>query len=403
MSNTRYTNFLDTFSGWLAVATSFFLLLSTSITDILFIAGALLFFLGGRYSEKFLLIWQRRALFLCILLFAWMLLATTYTVATWRDTWHDLIKYDKLLLGVFFLPVLMNEKWGRYALHAFFLAITVTLVVAVLKDVGLLNKGEKYGRFLVFKDRIQTSFSLAMAAYFSLVLFFQQTKKLARWIYAVLSLFSVLLLFSIDGRSGYLIFFILLTWLLWSHWRWRGVVSAILIAATLCVAAYFFSTGFNARVQESIHDLQIYQTGQDNTSLGLRAEFVRNSLQLIKQHPILGTGTGSFSTAYSTLGVPAHLQTQNPHNQYIHILVQWGLVGLGLLLWMFYAQWRDSWLLPSPMREIAQGVVLAIVFGCFANSWILDTTEGHFYIYFIVMAFASQIKVKAIVQLKSHK
>ena len=74
------------------------------------------------------------------------------------------------------------------------------------------------------------------------------------------------------------------------------------------------------------------------------------------------------------------LETRNPHNEYLLIAVQVGLVGLGLLLYLFYRQWRLAKMLPSSLeRSLAHGLLLAIMSGCLFNSLLLDHTEGMLY------------------------
>lgn len=412
---------LNTFYIWSAISTAFFLPLSTTITNILFWICPILF-LTGKWQERFLLIGTTRALLFIVVLFMWIVIGVTYTTVPIQEALAGLSKYDKLLLGIFFAPAFLKEKHRKYALHAFLLAIAITMAVGFCKDLGLFATGKDFGRFLVFKDRIQTSFLMAFSAYFSLILFMHAPRidqsfvrftanqqpasgkkflfaclKDALWLkrfYLLFSLFSVFFLFSIGGRSGYLVFVTLLAWLLWNCWHWKGLVSAIAISMLMILSAYFFSTAFNARFQESIHDVHVYQQGQHNTSLGLRLDFLKNSLSIIKQYPLLGGGTGSFSKLYASLNIPDSLKTSNPHNEYINVLVQWGAVGLLLLFGLFYVQWKDSKMLMPPMYQVARGVLLAIMVGSLANSWLMDTTEGHFYVYFIALAFASVINNK---------
>ncbi len=386
--------------GWIAILTAFFIPLSTSLTNILFIACFALFLLSGRWFENLKFICQREALFLSAVLFAWMIIGVSYTTASFSDALATLVKYDKLLLGLFFVPIFKEEKWRRYALYAFFIAIAVTLAAALFKEVSNSHLGEKFGHFLIFKDRIQTSFLMAIAAYFSGIGFFEAKEKSMRWLYALFFVVTVFFLFSMDGRSGYFIFFALFAWLLWSYRGLRGLLIAAVASVLILATAYVFSPAFNTRLQESVHDMQVYQTGEKNTSLGLRAEFTKHSVALIKKHPWFGTGTGSFTEEYASLDIPEFLKTHNPHNQYMHILVQWGVAGLALLLWLFLVQWKDSYLLSRQMRHIAQGTLLAIALGSLANSWLLDTTEGHFYIYFMALAFASQLKAKPVIDVK---
>jgi O-antigen ligase len=69
--------------------------------------------------------------------------------------------------------------------------------------------------------------------------------------------------------------------------------------------------------------------------------------------------------------------TQNPHSEYLMIAVQTGLIGVGLLLDLFWQQWRLAPRLTSPMEcHLARGLVLTIAAGCLFNSLLLDHTEG---------------------------
>jgi O-antigen ligase len=96
---------------------------------------------------------------------------------------------------------------------------------------------------------------------------------------------------------------------------------------------------------------------------------------------VLGHGTGSFTRAYAekTKGQQA-LPTRNPHNEYLLIMVQLGLVGLAVLLYLFWTQWRLAPRLATPLEwHLARGLVLAMAVGCLFNSWLLDHTEGLLY------------------------
>ena len=65
------------------------------------------------------------------------------------------------------------------------------------------------------------------------------------------------------------------------------------------------------------------------------------------------------------------------------------MLGLVMLLLLFGIPIWYSRFLPEELQYIVRGTVLSIALGCLANSWLLDTTEGHFYAYFIVLAFAA--------------
>ena len=67
----------------------------------------------------------------------------------------------------------------------------------------------------------------------------------------------------------------------------------------------------------------------------------------------------------------------NPHNEYLLIGVQTGLVGLVLLLHLFWQHWRLAPRLATPLEtHLARGLLLTIAVGCLFNSLLLDHTEG---------------------------
>ena len=260
-----------------AIATAFLLPLSTAGSNILFWLCPLLFFITP-WRSRFLMFLRIPALYFMVILFIWMLVAVVYTVAPALDALKELAKYDKLVLGVFFAPAFFQEKYRTYALHAFLLAMAVTIMMGFCKEAGLITSAKEFGRFLVFKDRIQTSFLLAFSTYFSLLLFFSVFSDKAwgkiKYLYLLFALLSGFFLFSIGGRSGYVVFLILLIWLLWNRWQGKGLLIALALSILCLLSAYSFSVAFNARLQESIHDMQVYQQGKKDTSLGLRYEFV---------------------------------------------------------------------------------------------------------------------------------
>ena len=84
------------------------------------------------------------------------------------------------------------------------------------------------------------------------------------------------------------------------------------------------------------------------SSVGLRLEFLQNTLEIIGANPVLGVGTGGFGKAYADrfdgTGAPA---TQNPHNEILLMMVQFGIAGFVLLAGLFVTQWRLAPRLPS--------------------------------------------------------
>ncbi|NTV10457.1 MAG: glycosyl transferase family 2, partial [Zoogloea sp.] len=102
-----------------------------------------------------------------------------------------------------------------------------------------------------------------------------------------------------------------------------------------------------------------------------------------RRHPVLGGGAGSFVAEYRDLaaarGWTGEHVADNPHNEYLMVWSQFGLVGLALLLWLWVVQWRRASAADETVRYLSHGLLVLIAIGNLFNSLILDNMEGHLY------------------------
>ncbi len=379
---------LELLSRLCAVGIAFSLPISTTMTDVFFVAAVVLNLLAGNWREKIHVVTHTRITLIFLLFFLMFIIGTTYSVVSFHEAFGMASKYDKFLWGALLIPLFLEARWRRYAIYAFALAMIITLVLSYIKFVIRFSWKLDFGAASVFKDHIQTNFLMAFMTY--LTAWFAVNNPRYRWPCVVLIIaLAINTLFMSQGRSGYFIFVALMALLLWQTLRWRGVFYAIIGAIILVSAAYTFSSSFKGRINEIASDIKLYQQGNPYSSVGRRMSYSHHSLDLVKQHPIIGTGTGSFAYDYANIKPTPEILTVNPHNEYLNIGVQFGLIGIALLLFMFYVHWSDSRKLPQDMRWLTQAVLVAIAFGSLANSWLMDTTEGHFYTFFVALTFAS--------------
>jgi O-antigen ligase len=72
------------------------------------------------------------------------------------------------------------------------------------------------------------------------------------------------------------------------------------------------------------------------------------------------------------------------------ITVKLGVIGLFLLLYLFYTQGTSSdRIREKEYKYIAQGLVILIIIGCIGNSMILDSREGHFWADYSALLFSN--------------
>lgn len=220
-------------------------------------------------------------------------------------------------------------------------------------------------------------------------------------VYAGLALVNVL--FLVPGRTGYLIMLVLLGWFIWTTLvrylsqrgmacDWRHGAGVLLVLCGLVVAAYFASPRLNERVSMVAAELQAWQPNHgESSSTGQRLDFYYNTLQIVQQQPWFGVGTGGFETAFAKqiLGTQV-VKNSNPHNEYLMITLQSGVIGLALMLYLFYSAWRYAPQLDTPFaQDAARGLVLAYLVNCMFNCALRDHADGLLFAYMTAVLFAN--------------
>lgn len=372
-----------------AVGTAFVLPISTAGLMIFFSATVLCCLLAGNWHEKYLILRYNPMALMFVIFFALFLIGLSYTTVPMKAGLHTLIKYSKFLLGFFLFSTFRHEKTAYFAFAAFLLAAILTLLFSFIKFFG---HWDVLNRFAfdsgVFKDHIFTGFLLAFTSYCLAVLAFS-IKSAWRWLFAVLFFAAVYnVLFINLGRSGYVVLFSLLLLLAWQQFAWKGLLAGLLISFFLCGSLLFLPANFKERFNLAHSEITQFKHGNFDTSVGLRLEFYHNSLKLFKEHPWIGTGTGSFTQDYLAVAKNKHFATQNPHNEYLNMAVQFGLLGILILLGLFFVHAWTSFRLQGLRQYFAQAVLVSIAVGSLFNSWLMDVSQGCFYVIFTALLFS---------------
>jgi O-antigen ligase len=259
----------------------------------------------------------------------------------------------------------------------------------LLADNPLLRRDREYPG--AFKLSITHGLLVAFAAYAFALYARAQTDKFRRWCLVALALIAAHnVVFVVFGRTGYLVIAALFVYFFVVTFGRRGLLLITFIATATFVAAYTTSSTFQQRIDVSVQQFQNWQPGKpSDTSVGSRLEWYSNSLKIVAGRPLFGAGTGSFAEAYAAAvrGTPMS-ETTNPHNEYLLIAIQIGLVGLACLIYLFYAEWRLAARLAPLYRDLARGLVLMMVIGCMFNSLLLDHTEGLWFAWASGLLFA---------------
>ena len=267
------------------------------------------------------------------------------------------MKYHKLLYIPIVVSILQTDAQRKNAINAFLIVSLGILFISYGKFLGLLPFHDMGMGYVVTRNRIAHGIFMAFAAFLMLHRSAEHNGS-HRWVWAALSLLAICnVMILVNGRSGQLILVSLIALFIWQKMGVRSI-KYFVVAAML--------GGLAMSSLPALKHSRLFEVGQElkdpNSSSGLRMGFYKNSFELFKKHPILGVGTGAFKTEYhQQIGNVEGLQaTSNPHNQYLLMAVETGVVGLLAFLAFLLSGWRVAASLNMETRYTAQGLVVLI-------------------------------------------
>jgi len=378
---------------FLTIALGFVIPLSTSLTDLLATLILVLWFLAGHY-KTFMDQVRNPLVRASLLLFLIFVLAMIYTPVSFGEAGKMLKKYRELLYLIAFIPFLSTKRHRTWAQCAFGLSMVVTLIASFYTFYFPPESLDKEFLGQAFKDSINQSFLLAVFAFglMTYALSHINNKRYMIGLSALFILATVNLFFIVNGRTGYVLFYLLFIVFLAQRFKWRFAIYGLLVLLILNFLLISVPGPYQQQADQTVvNTLKYFKNANSESSIGQRLEFMINSYQLLTERPVFGHGTGSFKSQYAALAEAKGLKfkTVNPHNEYLMTGVQTGLIGIGFLLYFIFCQFKYSFRLSPLNKNLALGLAAVTAVGCMGNSILLDHTPGVFVIYFNAVFFSA--------------
>jgi O-antigen ligase len=388
------TNFdLDKTYQYLLIALAFFFPLTVAGGNLIIGIIVLLWLFSGNYKAKFNQIINNKLAVLSILFFSLHVIGLLWT----DDFKWGLTIVKKMSDFLFLLPILLTitkKEYIKYYITAFILAMTLTEVLSYLvwfEIIGPLHKatvGNPTPTMSHISYNPYLTFGIYLISYE--LLHNKSLSTISKYLYAFFALTMSINMFITGGRAGQVMFFAMITILIFQYYNPKRIKAAILtmiIVPSIFMSAYSLSPQFNQRVNGAIDNISSYNgEGRKDTAVGQRITYTINSFKIIQQHPLFGVGTGDFPSEYKKV----HMQntpdvglTVNPHNMYILTTVQLGLLGLASMLLIFYHQLKFA--LSSKVGIVKDlGVVLPMLFLVimWSDSYLLGHYTTILFVYF---------------------
>lgn len=274
-----------------------------------------------------------------LLLWGWLVLSSAWSPAPLAAIASNVWTYS-LWLWVTPIALAVDAADARRGLMHFVGASSAVALVVLLGTSEVLPASLPWRPFIdvTGNQRIAFSLLLAIGMAMALHLAMQAERRQSRaWLLGA-SMLCLAGLTLQDRRTGMLAMPVLLAALVMAHLR-TGLRRAFFLGliAVAAAAAVHWLPPVQQRFAEGVAELRAYHSeGDVTTSWGMRARMFEVTVRMAAEHPVIGHGVGSWVTQWRprVAGSEALQAHTTPHNEYLLMLVQGGLVAwlAGLLL-----------------------------------------------------------------------
>ena len=378
------------------IQTFFFILLGIAIPTSIAASGiimgilALLWILEGGFNKKF------KQIILSKWMLAILVLIVFYGIAMlWGNNHNNSLwifqKISLLLMFIVFATSNFEQKAFRIGTVAFLISTFLSALLAIAIDLKIIQELHNYCSMISYNKIdykaafIKYNYHNLLLAFSALVCFYLLIEKKTKY---PITIFLGILIYSWSifweaGRAGHLVFilFFLVYSLYYIKKKPTIILGLLAFLSTLLIVAYNLSHPFKVRVDEGLET--VFNKGKrPGMQKDIRYVFVQESLNYIQEKPILGYGTGSFGTIFKKeVKTGHHFYTHTtPHNNYLYVLFELGLVGLVLFLSIFYFQIRELLEFKDAFHRIILPLMFMVIM--LVDSYIFIFILTTFYIYF---------------------
>jgi putative inorganic carbon (hco3(-)) transporter len=342
---------------------------------------------------------------------------TTYTTLVCIYGFYTLVS---VFLGSFYLGVDLPlphdprfEVWQDYIMMSGLLLIVAALqptagqikAIVIVMCVSVLMLDRNFWSIVSGRDFSQFSWDLreggamgyagtnGLAAFeaqfttFLLALGAFETKRLMKLAFYGLALYSGLCLMYSLSRGGYISF--LAGWLFIGLFKQRK-----LLIAMIAFGLTWTSLVPNA-VRERVTMTYDEQTGSLDHSSETRVTLWEDAMEMVRSNLLMGTGFNTYAYMHRVR------QYEDTHNFYLKVLVETGILGLAMFLWLLGKFLRSGFQLFRHARDpffaslglgLMGWVVAAIVANFFGDRWTYMQVGGYMWILAGLVCRAKEIE-----------
>lgn len=333
--------------------------------------------------------------FLPVVLFlAWIFITGFWGNFGW-ESFSDLLSWRKLLILAFGLVLLDSQEKLTFLIKVILSTGAVFLVLILISfclDIEILDRD--WTR-VVQNHTAQGIFLIYIATTLVFLHIFlwrrQKSSRVRDFLVGFIVASCVVMTIFSSGRGGILLLISFLSVGFWyasreAEFQSPRLAVGLLILSLVVVIGSLIG---NPRIEAGITNALGAFNSDVNTSMGVRVVMWVNTLKVISENILLGSGSGGFAAAYDQFivsdGSWRAFSTDNPHQQFLHIWAEYGLIGLLLILFWFWRLTQLSGSKGGVSRLIIMFSVMAIVVLGMFNGVLGSFVEGRIILYGLVV------------------
>ncbi len=331
---------------------------------------------------------------LLLVFFAWLVISSLYADTSWPDKISTLSSWKKLFYTFVLLGLFYQTQWKTRFIYCYLAAMLIAAVIAVpLWLLGIHVRGHEIG--IIMTNYTSQSLAFVVAALCCVFLLKESLSPQKKGLLVgILALFIFNIFFISASRSGYLALPVATVFLVVNLYGYKKLPHILGITAIALLLVALTSSTLQQRINLGLEENKNTQTSENLTSIGVRDIFRQNTWELIQQKPLLGYGTSSFKSIYSSHVATKYQDwrntpTSDPHNQYLFVWLENGLIGLVLFLAYIYNAARQG-VTQQSYGAIAASVLVAFAATSLFNSHFKTFPEGHLLAFFTGCLLAQQ-------------
>ena len=362
--------------------------LSVALSNILVVLLAVLILVEENFFEKIQKInsskWMKSILLLWVMYIIYFFIFGSFT-----DTFWLIKRISLLLLLPIFYSSSFSEKTIQKSVFAFLISMFLSSVIAIVENYEIINLNPNLtiSAFLKYTDHnVFLAFSLIISFYSIFRIKLENKYRNILLFFIPFYLFS---LFTEGGKSGQLafLFSVILFLIFLFKKKWKLLLLSLI--SVFVFSAIIYNTSDIVKNRFNYEAKNILQNRKSDRNILLKETII-----LIKKNPIFGYGTGSFTDEFGLVNKETQKVVSNqhktPHNNYLYVWFELGILGLIIFLSIFYFQIKELIKKAEDIFIILFPIMFLIIM--FTDSYLFSQNTLVLYLFLSIITINYQYK-----------